>query len=367
MIALLTTCLGGALAAALLSERGVAALVRLAPRLGLLDHPNERSSHQRITPRGGGLGVLAAIGLGLGLWPALAPRWRPEMASAASVNGDTLLVAGAACLVAGVSLRDDLRSLPARLRLVSHLLAAVAAVTALGGFAAVEVPYLGPVRLGPFGTALAVVWIVGLTNVYNFLDGIDGLAGVQGALAGLAWCALGATLDLPLVAWTGAVVAGACAGFLRQNWPPARIFLGDVGSATLGFLFATLPLLAAHELAHRRADTAGAGLLPGFALLAVWPFIGDASLTLVRRAARGEPVWRAHRTHLYQRLTTVGWSHASVSGLYAAWAAGCGAVALGWVAQSWGAAAAALGVPTLSLAALFAWVTRQERARAPQG
>jgi UDP-N-acetylmuramyl pentapeptide phosphotransferase/UDP-N-acetylglucosamine-1-phosphate transferase len=138
-----------------------------------------------------------------------------------------------------------------------------------------------------------------MINLYNFMDGMDGFAAGMtlfgfGALALIGWQAR----DLPFAA-VSAAIAAAGAGFLAGNFPPARIFLGDMGSATLGLLAAAVSLIGAQK-----------GLFPLWvAWLAFSPFIVDATWTLLRRLLRGEPVWQAHRSHHYQRLVLAGWSH----------------------------------------------------------
>ena len=157
---------------------------------------------------------------------------------------------------------------------------------------------------------LAFLWIVGLTNAYNFMDGIDGIAGGQAVVAGLAWALFGMIEQQTLIAMLGLLIAGSSAGFLMHNWQPARIFMGDVGSAFLGFTFASLAVMAWPNV---RLAAAGA--------LVVWPFVADAAFTFARRAARGERVMEAHRSHVYQRMNQRGLSHAAVSMIYTALAA----------------------------------------------
>jgi UDP-N-acetylmuramyl pentapeptide phosphotransferase/UDP-N-acetylglucosamine-1-phosphate transferase len=355
--------------AALVTWLLVGQLIRLAPRLGLLDRPNERSSHTRVTPRGGGIGFVVAIALGLAVWAVWgAPSTAagdlqdgfglgPAARLPAAVNAPVLVVLLAALFIAAISLRDDFKSLGAGLRFACHFAAAGAAVWAFGVFRSIELPLVGPVALGAaLGGALTVVWIVGLTNVYNFMDGIDGIAGGQGVAAGVGWMLVGVAFAAPSTAVLGVLLAGGCAGFLVHNWSPAKIFMGDVGSAFLGFLFAVVPLVAAREAPEVAAAW------PVFGGLAVWPFVGDGFLTFVRRALKREKVWAAHRSHLYQRLVQTGWKHASVSELYGAWAALTVAVAWLWLTGLPGAAAGVLVLPPATLAALFWFVSRRERA-----
>lgn len=375
---LILVCLG--VGTALLTWLLVGLLIRLAPRIGLVDRPNERSSHTRVTPRGGGIGFVVAITLGVALWASLSGGWMPDAgpgvgsplaggpseAEVVRAQGPALQATAVAApqlftlllsalFIAAISLRDDFKSLGAGLRFACHFAAAGAVVWSLGAFGDLEVPLWGALTLPPpAGVALTLVWIVGLTNVYNFMDGIDGIAGVQGVAAGLGWLLVGVAFEATTTAALAVFLVGGCAGFLVHNWSPAKIFMGDVGSAFLGFLFAVLPLVALHEAPD------AAGCWPVVAVLMVWPFVGDGSLTFVRRALKREKVWQAHRSHLYQRLTQAGWKHAPVSRLYAGWAVWTVSVAWLWASERPGAEWAAWLVPLVSLGGLFAFVSRRE-------
>jgi UDP-N-acetylmuramyl pentapeptide phosphotransferase/UDP-N-acetylglucosamine-1-phosphate transferase len=267
-----------------------AILVRLirawAEQKAILDHPNERSSHTAPTPRGGGIAIVLITLAGSAFW--MTPRFA--------------IVAAAALVIAIVSWIDDLRRLPAALRLGVQILAALPVAI-----------LFTPMVWAP----LALVWIVGLTNAYNFMDGIDGIAGGQAVVAGLAWAWFGMATQQPLIAMIGLLIAGSSAGFLMHNWQPARIFMGDVGSAFLGFTFASLAVMAWPNL---RLVAAG--------VLVVWPFVVDASFTFLRRALRRERVMEAHKSHIYQRLHQRGLSHAAVAMIYIGLAAGGAAGAM---------------------------------------
>jgi UDP-GlcNAc:undecaprenyl-phosphate/decaprenyl-phosphate GlcNAc-1-phosphate transferase len=234
-----------------------------------MDHPNDRSLHELPTPRIGGLGIMAGVGV--------ASVWLADAALLPVLLG--------AFALAGLSLLDDVRGLPVRVRFLIHFVAAAGCLIALGltGWALLA------------GT-LAVVW---MTNLYNFMDGSDGLAGGMAAI-GFSALALAAWLgDAPALAAFCAAIAAAATAFLRFNFPPARLFMGDAGSIPLGFLAAALGILGARQ-----------GVWPwGFPLLVFSPFIVDASVTLLRRALRGEKVWQAHRSHYYQRVVLLGASH----------------------------------------------------------
>jgi Fuc2NAc and GlcNAc transferase len=324
------------------------ALVRdAARRRGLLDIPNARSSHEVPTPRLGGLGIIAGVTAALGV------------AAALGVDvGAALILLAIGLAVASVSLVDDFRGLPPLARLAVHLAAGAVAVASLGPFdviRALDVTGLQTARAVDIG--LTILWVAGFMNAFNFMDGIDGIAGGQAAVAGAATATIGWLLDVPAVVVLGTAQAAACLGFLPHNWSPATIFMGDVGSAFLGFLIAAAPL-AAPATAH---SPHGLLVLP----FLVWPFLFDTILTFVRRALRGENVMAAHRTHLYQRLTRAGWTHGRVATLYITFAAAAGVLV---------ASPGPSGRPTLraaafvALAATLLWllVVNAERQRAGQ-
>jgi UDP-N-acetylmuramyl pentapeptide phosphotransferase/UDP-N-acetylglucosamine-1-phosphate transferase len=234
-----------------------------------MDHPNHRSLHETPTPRIGGLGIMAGVAAAC-MWLADAPLLPAMLAALA---------------LAALSLLDDVRGLPVALRFLAHFVAALACLLDLGlsGWALV-------------GTTIIVVWV---TNLYNFMDGADGLAGGMaaigfGALALAAWQG-----DAPALATFCAAIAAAALAFLCFNFPPARLFMGDTGSIPLGFLAATLGIAG---IWHNTWPWL-------FPLLVFSPFIVDASVTLVRRALSGEKVWRAHRSHYYQRAVLLGATH----------------------------------------------------------
>jgi UDP-GlcNAc:undecaprenyl-phosphate GlcNAc-1-phosphate transferase len=171
------------------------------------------------------------------------------------------------------------------LRFLAHFVAAVACLLVIG--------LTGWTLLA--GT-LAVVW---MTNLYNFMDGSDGLAGGMAAI-GFGALALAAWLgDAPGLAAFSAAIAAAALAFLCYNFPPARLFMGDAGSIPLGFMAAALGILGAQQKVWPWL----------FPLLVFSPFILDASVTLGRRALRGEKIWQAHRSHYYQRVVLLGASH----------------------------------------------------------
>ena len=279
---------GGSFAIAVLATWVVA---KNAARLGLLDVPNERSSHSSVTPRGGGLGIVAGVAAGILILSAF--RLVPTQALG-------ILFVGAAA-IALVGAIDDFHPLKARYRLVAHLVVASLVVVGIGGVERLPLPHPLDIRLGWLGAPVAVLWLVSVTNFYNFMDGLDGLAAGQ---------AVASSIGVAVGAWSlGAeqlalLVATSSAGFLVLNRPPARIFLGDVGSTSLGFAIAGLPLLA--PASHRPLALFAVGV--GLSL-----FLLDPLETLIRLARAGHRVGIAHRRHSYQILAPTRGAHAPVA------------------------------------------------------
>jgi UDP-GlcNAc:undecaprenyl-phosphate GlcNAc-1-phosphate transferase len=248
-----------------------------------LDHPNARSLHAQPTPRIGGVGLLAGllVGLGAGLFAGFV------------VPMPLLLSLGLAGVLALFSLADDWRGLPVSLRFGAH--GGAAALWLVASFADQEAGLPSSLWF------LVVLWfaLVWATNLFNFMDGADGLAGGMTVL-GFSTYAVAAWLGGdPNFASLAMCIAAAALGFLHFNFPPARLFMGDVGSIPAGFLAAVLGFHGWH-----------AGLWPwAFPLLVFSPFIVDATATLLVRAAHREKIWCAHRDHYYQRLVRMGWSH----------------------------------------------------------
>jgi UDP-N-acetylmuramyl pentapeptide phosphotransferase/UDP-N-acetylglucosamine-1-phosphate transferase len=326
----------------------VEAVRRLAIRRGMLDVPDPRRSHRVPTPRGGGVVIVVAT--------LLAPL---VVASTSAVRLGPAVVAwlagGAAVALAGWT--DDARSLSSRVRLVVQVGAAALVLAGTGCWRELALPLAGQVPLSWAGCPLALLWIVGMTNAYNFMDGIDGIAAGQAIVAGLAWAIIGRLAQAPDVAAIGGAIALSSTAFLLHNRPPARIFMGDVGSGFLGFTFAALPLIlavtAAGNLDRPRLPVTGAAL--------VWPFLFDAAFTFSARLARGENVFEPHRRHLYQRLVIAGASHAGVASLFTGWALVSSALGILWL-RGWAAAGPfLLGWALLSAAAVVAGVRARER------
>jgi Fuc2NAc and GlcNAc transferase len=264
-----------------------------ALRQKLLDVPNERSSHNISTPRGGGLSIVIVSLAGV---CALALLGQMEVCALVAILGGGLMVAGIGYL-------DDRKSMLPSLRFGVHVLSAIWTLVWLGGMPPLNLG-VAVWEWGVLGHLVGVVGVVWLINLYNFMDGIDGLAASEAVCVGLMAGGLLLAGGAGGLAWLVWLFAAACGGFLLWNWPPAKIFMGDAGSGFLGYMFAVFALLAA------RANVVN--LWVWVILLGV--FVVDATLTLLRRLLRGARWYEAHRSHAYQHATRRLRSHFKVTG-----------------------------------------------------
>jgi UDP-N-acetylmuramyl pentapeptide phosphotransferase/UDP-N-acetylglucosamine-1-phosphate transferase len=267
--------------------------------LRLLDEPNERSLHSVPTPRTGGLAMVVSLVAGFGVAAGLAVA-DPAVLGPARPTWRTLWVVAAIALVCVVSFLDDRITLPVSRRFALQGVAVLMLV--YGGdlaVSAVPIPAIGTLPLAWLSGPVSLLFLLWMANLYNFMDGMDGFAGGMtvigfGFLAVFGWAADHAALLL-----IGTLTAVSALGFLPHNFPPARIFMGDVGSVTLGLLAGTLTLVGIRD-----------GVFDAWVPALVFaPFIVDATVTVLRRALQGATIWQAHRTHYYQRLVLHGWGH----------------------------------------------------------
>lgn len=300
-----------------LSYFGVSKYSKWAIGEKIIDIPNERSSHTEPIPRGGGL-VIVVLTLGGLLFYQGLEKCSSWMVVLGFMVG--------AILVSGVSWWDDLHSLPISIRFTAHSLAAIIGITYLGYWHTVSFPAIGQIHLGLLGLPLTFIWIIGLTNAYNFMDGIDGIAAGQAIVAGLWWSVYGWIYYQPLLMVLSLLLTCSSIGFLFHNWPPARIFMGDVGSAFLGYTFSILPLMASSPSITDKGWNGS--LIAG--ILINLPLLADTTYTFLRRMFNGENVFRAHRSHIYQRLVIAGYSSGFVSLLYMGLSVIGGFIALFW-------------------------------------
>lgn len=270
---------------------GTRMVLRSLRDLAILDHPNERSSHSTPTPRGAGLAVIPCIFV---LWWITA--WGTDSLAA------TMTVTAGAVVLAGVSWFDDLSGLNPVWRLGAQALAVALVLSS---------PYTEPFFPGPVFAGLVpagvdvvlagLLW-VWFINLFNFMDGIDGIAGVEAACIGIGIALVSVAAGLSEIFGVfGVAIAAVSFGFLVWNWHPAKIFLGDIGSVPLGFMLGWLLLWLAAN-----GQWAPAVILPLY-------YLADATITLLKRFARGEKIWQAHRQHFYQLAVSHGLGHDQVA------------------------------------------------------
>ena len=279
-----------ALSAFLLSM-GLTGLARwIALRSSLVDIPNERSSHTVPTPSGGGVAIAITVLLLAGVVSVVENMSLPLL----------LAVSVAGSLVAVIGLLDDYRNVPIVVRLLVQVASFLLAIYWLEWdpiFRIASALEIGGVP----AKALSVLLAVWGLNLFNFMDGIDGIAASEASFVAFAGASMSYYLSFETsLAW--ALLASACLGFLVWNWAPAKIFMGDVGSSFLGFL---LVILLARTIQDGSISVWTASIL-------IAPFVVDATVTLLRRAARGEVWYRAHKSHAYQQLARSWGSHARV-------------------------------------------------------
>lgn len=308
--------------------------------LHLLDHPNERSLHSKPTPRSGGVAILAGFVLAIPVWILTIGTTVPVVWFLVGTG-----------IIALLSFLDDRHSLPTGWRFLGHVLGAGfvvvgADLTMLPLFPVT--PTLWPAWLGFSLSILFLVWIV---NLYNFMDGMDGFAGGMAIIGFGTFALFGLLASNPPFFAMSLTLAGAASGFLLFNFPPARIFMGDVGSASLGLLAGGFILWGARD-----------DIFPFWTGLLVFsPFIVDASVTLLGRVVRGERFWQAHKTHYYQRLVLLGWGHRKTVLAEYVLMFGCAVSALWMVSTSLAMQIAMLTFWVFVYTVLAAWVRRLER------
>lgn len=267
-------------------------LRRYAISQRLIDIPNERSSHDRPTPRGGGLSISVAVISSMLVYFMIVESTREF----------TFALVGGGALVTAIGWIDDHKSSSPLIRIIAYTIAAVWAVYWLNNvkwFALGTTYSLRELTLG----CLSVIWTVWLINLYNFMDGSDALAAMEAisvALFGVAFFYFSGQQQLLILC---IVLVFSSVGFLMWNWPPAKIFMGDVGSCLIGYTLAIISLY---------------GQITGSVPLSVWAilmavFICDASYTLLYRIFTGEVWYAAHRSHAYQRLIQMGLSHKNLA------------------------------------------------------
>lgn len=269
--------------------------------LRMLDHPNERSLHRTPTPRTGGLAIIASVVISLVVAACVVAIWRPSAAFLPKgLASGSLWIVGSMLLVFVVSFVDDRIGLPASLRFAIQTAAALIVIGGVGlTLSSIPIPGVQTIPLGWMAGPVSAIFLLWMANLYNFMDGMDGFASGMTALGFGFLAYFGWKAGHPFMFLIATLVAMSALGFLVHNFPPARIFMGDAGSITVGFLGGTLILLGLRD-----------GIFDLWVPIILFsPFILDATVTLLRRALRCEKVWEAHRDHYYQRVVLSGWSH----------------------------------------------------------
>ncbi len=271
----------------------------------IMDIPNQRSSHDTPIPKSGGIAIVCAFLVGVITIYAIA--------DVATMRGYFFL--GFVCsslLIATVSFVDDLITTPFSFRLSSQALSALTVMAFGIVISELHFPWVGKLQLGLTGYVITFFWIVGLTNAFNFMDGINGMAGGTAIIVCLFFSHICFTHGSNFAYLISYTIAAGALGFLLFNFPRAKLFMGDVGSAFLGFVFASLAIIAAlYDHSHTSLF-----VMP----LLLLHFIYDTLFTFMRRLFSGEYVFEAHRSHLYQLFNRLGYSHARVTLFY--WSVG---------------------------------------------
>ena len=279
----------------------------MARLLGAVDRPADRRLHRRPVPRLGGLAIFLGI-----VVPALA-----FLDLSGEMRG-VLLGAAVACVVGAI---DDFRGLAPAPKLAGQIVAAAIPCAFGVWIDHFTFPFLGAVDLPAWlGVPLTIVWIVAVMNMVNFLDGMDGLAAGVCAISGVTFSVLALSLGKDEAAILAAIVAGACIGFLRHNFFPARIFMGDSGALVLGYTLATISVAGLLKTASTVV------LFLPLVVLAV-PIV-DTSFVVAKRLKHGRPIYSADRWHLHHRFVNIGFSQRRAAVTMWAWCGTLGAVAL---------------------------------------
>lgn len=288
-------------------------LIILSTRFRLVDLPNRRSAHALPTARGAGAAIVLTT---LIASCVAAYRW-PELAFRILCG-----VMVPSLVIAVVGIMDDIRPLPAVVRLAIQGAVAATMTAILGPLPGIELPGMPVVAFGIFAWPLTIIWIVGLINAFNFMDGADGMAGLGALVVGLSMAVVGYKVGALAPMMVAVFAAAAAGGFLVFNWQPARVFMGDVGSGFLGAVFAAVPVLVRDSL----IETAFVPMA-----MALWPYVYDPFVSVFRRLWNGKNPLEPHREFFFHRLVRSGVSHAWVSLLYGALSAAGGVVGLAMV------------------------------------
>lgn len=283
-----------------LSYFGTQLIRRWALKRGVIDVPNQRSSHQDPTPTGGGMAIVMSF-LAVILIAGLFQSDNTKQYWGLIING---------LIIAGLGFLDDLYTLRRTPRIIIWIL-----ITVLSLFFGIELhsislPILGVVQFGVFSPVVTFLWLIGVTNLFNFMDGINGIAGCEALIVAGFLAVIAFSAGNTLVFFASAIIFSAVLGFLPYNFPKAKIFLGDGGSNFLGYIFAALAVIGSQGDQFQIPFTIPVILLSMFLL--------DGGTTLIKRFPKGKDWLEPHRDHYYQRLVKLGYTHKQVTLFYCA-------------------------------------------------
>jgi Fuc2NAc and GlcNAc transferase len=264
-------------------------LIPVLKKKKIIDKPNDRSSHQVPTPRGGGAGLVGGFvcGVAVAAWFG-------------ALSGHFAFFIALGLIVLAGCKEDFFGGFPVFWRLLFQFVAAGIIVWKYGSLTSMPLPAPCNFPFGLLGVAMSLLWIVGVVNLYNFLDGIDGFAAMQGIVGGGMICFFAHD---PFLFVIGLSLAGACLAFLVFNWYPAKVFMGDMGSTSLGFIFASVPFMVSEYPVHD---------VMFVMVIVLWFFLSDGIFTVLRRLRYKENILAPHRKHLYQILVRTGLRHDQV-------------------------------------------------------
>jgi UDP-GlcNAc:undecaprenyl-phosphate GlcNAc-1-phosphate transferase len=277
---------------------------RLCERFKLLDVPaDERRVHKFGIPRLGGVAIYLSMGLALATLPMVSNLLTQSLRT--YYISDLLIALVPATLVLLLGVYDDLRGTNAAVKFISLGLIATLFYWMGGRIEVLAIPFVGAVHLPPVvGFLVTVFWLVGIANAFNLIDGMDGLAPGAALFSSIVILAISLAQENPLMIVVSLVLSGALAGFLRYNFNPASIFMGDSGALFVGFLLAALAVLGT-----QKATTAVAVLTP---ILAFGLPVVDTSVTMARRLVAGRPIFQGDSEHIHHMLLARGWSQRRV-------------------------------------------------------
>lgn len=273
----------------------------MAYKVRIMDHPNLRSSHVVSRPKSGGISIVVTYLIGMSVIFFVQEDLHTEQKY---IGGFVF----ASTLVATIALYDDITQKSFIVKILSQLVSVIIVLWSGIVIDELALPGVGYVTLGWVGVPLSFLWIIGLTNAYNFMDGIDGLMGGVAVIASLFFMVISFHQGSQFVYITCYTILAGALGFLFLNFPPAKLFMGDVGSAFLGFTFATLAIIAA------RYDESHTSFLVMPMLL--FNVIFDTTFTFIRRLIQKKDVTKPHREHLYQIMVRLGHTHMEVTLLH---------------------------------------------------